>query len=865
MGIIHNIKSLFTRKPEGWAQALIDGVHIQTQNTAPKRGISDYLEAYSTHSWLRAAEAVIADGVASVQWKIYAVRKGNKLAQPGKIMTLDKAMAGGGKWYRNRALQQASKHYRNKYINQCKQTGELVEIEEHPMLDSLYNMNPYFTGYQTRKLVTIFLDIAGEAFLLKERNSMGDVIGLWPVPSHWVKNTPLPTFPFYVVQWGNSRNSSNVPESEILWMVDPDPYNPYSRGSGHWMAAGDELDLSEFMMKYQKAFFHNMARPDFIVEMDGLSSDQTRRFEQGWNAQHQGFWRAFKAHFINRKTQIHQIQGSFKDQQLAEITDKVRDHLAQIIGLPPEKLGIIESSNRATSEAADLTFTKDVVVPRAEFQRQYYQEKLLPEYDDRLILDFESPIPADALQELDAAKSQPHVLTVNEWRELTGHGALPDAEGEVHIIQGQPKVIASFEDLAEMQKEDRELARYQFGFGDSNNEEPMDETVSEEEEQESEEDGKDDDKWIEPEWVTTHKDCVPLTHQGEVLMHIMRGDTEERASRSFRSPSFPGKVFPKGTVCSKTLFTDSEDVPDEVEYTDVHRIADRFYGPVKQNIILNLNRVKDAIDMTELERLLSMQESAESVMATIPLSILHGLKAYEEPQSRSALKAFLKSFLAKIAGLSAEAAAYRLATALREDVRFTNLDQNAVAWAAMYAANLVRNVSAATREAIKDVIIQAYEQSWHPYESARIIKNIVGLDPRRSKAVVKYWKGLVDSGLDPDAIAKRVEKYAGAQIAARAKTIARTETINASNMGQQIAWDRAVADGVIDKDAARKIWIITPDDRLDTIICEPMPTMDENQDVPIDGQFTTGDGRLITRPTAHPNCRCTTGLVMKKY
>jgi hypothetical protein len=82
-------------------------------------------------------------------------------------------------------------------------------------------------------------------------------------------------------------------------------------------------------------------------------------------------------------------------------------------------------------------------------------------------------------------------------------------------------------------------------------------------------------------------------------------------------------------------------------------------------------------------------------------------------------------------------------------------------------------------------------------------------------------------------------------------------------MGQQLAWDRAATDGIIDSDNARKKWIVTPDDRLDEIVCEPMPEMDENQDVKISGQFTTGDGRMISQPTAHPNCRCTTGLVFK--
>lgn len=819
----------------GQAQKLIEGVYTYSNTTAPKKGTSDYLKAFSTHPWLRAAESKIGDGVASVQWKLLAIKKGNKLAKVSKIMSLGDAVTGGGYWYQHHGIQHAPKYARQQYIKEAQAQGELVEILDHPMLTALTSMNAFFTGYQVRKLITIYIDIIGEAPLLKERSAQGVTVGLWPIPPHWVTDVPKPADPNFHIQFGGAGVKSLVPMQDILWMVDADPFNPYGRGSGHVMAMGDELDLHEFMTKYQRAFFFNSARPEFIVELDGMSPETTQRMEQGWNSQHQGFWKAFKAHFINKAIKLHTIQGSFKDQQMGAMTNMVRDHIAQIIGIPPEKLGIIESSNRATSEAADVTFTKDVISPRAEFQRQFFQEKLLPEYDPRLIIEYDSPVPSDKEQELNAAKAQPHVLSVDEWRELTGHGALPDEEGKVYIIQGQPKVIESFADLADMQEEDRDLARDQFGFGDSNNEDSMDETV----EEEMEEDGEDDDKW--EHLTVTKKD-------------------EPSSSRSFRSPSFFGKSFPVGTICHKTLFAESEDIPSDIEYTDVHRLADRFYGPLRRNILRNFEEIKKHIDMDKLVKLLTMQEPSESVMDAIPLNMLQGFKAVTE---NSDLKAFIRLTLSTLAGVSAETAVHRLAIALGQDLRFANMDADAIAWAGQYAANLVRNISAYTKEALKDIIITSYEQSIPPVETAKLIKTIVGLDPKRAKAVKKFAIKLLDSGMDIDKLAARVERYAQAHIRKRAMTIARTETINASNMGQQIAWDRAVTEGVINPDKMVKIWITTPDDRLDTIVCEPMPTMAENQNLKINERFTTGDGKMIKQPTAHPNCRCTTGLVMK--
>lgn len=71
----------------------------------------------------------------------------------------------------------------------------------------------------------------------------------------------------------------------------------------------------------------------------------------------------------------------------------------------------------------------------------------MPEYDSRLILDYDSPVPADSELQQNAAEAQPHVLSVEEWRTLTGHGALSDGDGGVHVLDKDRLVISSFKDM----------------------------------------------------------------------------------------------------------------------------------------------------------------------------------------------------------------------------------------------------------------------------------------------------------------------------------------------------------------------------------------------------------------------------------
>jgi SPP1 gp7 family putative phage head morphogenesis protein len=83
---------------------------------------------------------------------------------------------------------------------------------------------------------------------------------------------------------------------------------------------------------------------------------------------------------------------------------------------------------------------------------------------------------------------------------------------------------------------------------------------------------------------------------------------------------------------------------------------------------------------------------------------------------------------------------------------------------------------------------------------------------------------------------------------ARARTIARTESARAINEGQKKLWNQAVKDDYL-TGKELMVWITTPD-ACD--ICDAMDgeTVELGEDFEEDG------------PPAHPNCRCTVGLVV---
>jgi len=361
--------------PIGEGDSLMTGVSsvISQRSTPPGRQVEDLLKAYSRLPWLRSVVGKVGFSTAAVPWRLF-------------YETTTR---------RARAIRHAQYAIRKRMIREKQMAGELVEIEDHPMLDLLENFNPMMTGLAGRKVTQHHIDLVGEGFWLKQRDGLGVPVGLWPLPPFWVRSTPTPAQPYFEISRGSWQQP--VPASEIVWFIDLDPHQPYRRGTGHAAALGDEL-------------------------------------ETDWKQRNRGLFKALQVYFLNRKVDVKQLGQSFRNLQLIQLREFERNMVIQVFGVPPEILGIIEKSNRATITAADYLFSRWVLVPRLELQRAVMQEHLVTDYDERLILDYESPVEEDEERQLSAAKVAPWALKVDEWRELQGQDPLPDGAGQVHMV-----------------------------------------------------------------------------------------------------------------------------------------------------------------------------------------------------------------------------------------------------------------------------------------------------------------------------------------------------------------------------------------------------------------------------------------------
>jgi hypothetical protein len=241
---------------------------------------------------------------------------------------------------------------------------------------------------------------------------------------------------------------------------------------------------------------------------------------------------------------------------------------------------------------------------------------------------------------------------------------------------------------------------------------------------------------------------------------------------------------------------------------------------------------------------------------------------------------------------AAEAALKTLPSKVSLGMSMDMLNPQAVAFLRGYTFELIRQISDESRKAVQSIVTQAFLDGGHPYEQARALRGKIGLTEAQAQAVENFRRSLLESQFSPasldtalsrelrdhryDAtlraarqgrivlsraqIADMARRYEERFLQYRARMIARTETLRASNAGQNELWRQAEEQGLLDQRTVRRRWILSIVRTCQN--CES--TARQNEDgVPLGQPFATPFGH-VDYPPIHPHCRCTVGLFWVK-
>ena len=176
----------------------------------------------------------------------------------------------------------------------------------------------------------------------------------------------------------------------------------------------------------------------------------------------------------------------------------------------------------------------------------------------------------------------------------------------------------------------------------------------------------------------------------------------------------------------------------------------------------------------------------------------------------------------------------------------------------------IKNINTETYNAINELLKKSFKGELTVDETALKIKSFIGLDERRINALLNYEQALLKDGYRPAEIQKLLLQKQKEYIMERAITIARTESMSASNYGNIATYKDMVERGIITKDKYWLAWMITPDDRLCNK-CRAMKSKFANIGDNFYNESAKSPSELVflESPPLHPRCRCTTYLVKK--
>lgn len=393
------------------------------RNSGPPRGARNLLKAYGEVPMLRAVVDKIAMATAAVNFRPFRLPKASILSE--KFAGLK------------------SPFLRRECIRKAINSGDLQELQTHPIITMLNRPNPTLTAMQIRQVCQTHLETVGETFiqLAMDKATKTMPLELWPVVPTNV--TRLPTFDRKTYGVKTDTFEIEIPPEQMIWMKYVNPEDIYGRGLGLASTLNNELDADEFSSRTIAARFWNNATPELLVSLLGATTDEIKLVREQWMQMLRGGHKTGLPHFTGTDMKVDKLDSTFVDLDIVNLKESLRDWIRELYGVPPEILGIVENSNRATITTAMTIFAINCLIPRLELWQEYFNTRLIPLFgaESNVVLLYDSPIPDDRDFVLELAKAAPYAFTIDELRELSGRRPLVGAGGDLHALPNSTSLV----------------------------------------------------------------------------------------------------------------------------------------------------------------------------------------------------------------------------------------------------------------------------------------------------------------------------------------------------------------------------------------------------------------------------------------
>ena len=257
----------------------------------------------------------------------------------------------------------------------------------------------------------------------------------------------------------------------------------------------------------------------------------------------------------------------------------------------------------------------------------------------------------------------------------------------------------------------------------------------------------------------------------------------------------------------------------------------RFHSQAEQRLyqdfMLAVRRIRESIPLDELEQLVATG-NLDEIMRRV-----------------GGIGATVAASSAAVFVLSGENVVSFIRDNLGVNVVFDQVNERAVGLLRANRLDLISNLDGNTRAAVRSELLESSIRGINPRDTARRIRETVGLNPRLQEAVSNYRRLLTagqrgrpsaqvldrlardkrfdrtiissierDVALSPERVDRMVERYQAKLVQHRAEKITRTETLKALNQGSHEAFSQMYDEGVINPNEVVRTWFTAGDNRV---------------------------------------------------
>lgn len=328
----------------------------------------------------------------------------------------------------------AHKSIVNKLITkQNTNVNNIVEIEDHPFLNLLKNINPYMNYTDFAFLIHSYLGLIGNAFVKIELDNIGLPSALYVLNSEYItiikskNNNEIIGY-----KYDDSATKITYEPKEIIHFVNYAPGNTIL-GRGELESCLNAVLRYNYYDQYENGLNANNACPSFAVMYKNLSESEKNDVYKSWFKRFGGPANAGKP-IITSDAEVKMLGFAPKDMEYGQGREWARQEILAAFGVP-DSLVVLNASNLASAKSATSHYMKYTIIPKLSQYCEKLNEKLLPLYDENLYCWYEVSLESDPAEQSTILSTyvNSRILTIDEAREQLGLSTMEVKEDKEEV------------------------------------------------------------------------------------------------------------------------------------------------------------------------------------------------------------------------------------------------------------------------------------------------------------------------------------------------------------------------------------------------------------------------------------------------